>query len=119
MQDDKLVGKLVLPMKIGIVGGATKVLPKAQISLNLLGVSSASELGEVIVAVGLAQNLAAIRALVTEGIQKGHMAMQSRSLAITAGATAKEIPQVSSQLRKAERMNLAAAEEIIAQLRLG
>lgn len=119
VQEDKLVGKLVLPMKVGIVGGATKVLPKAQISLNLLGVSSASELGEVIVAVGLAQNLAAIRALVTEGIQKGHMAMQSRSLAITAGATAKEIPQVSSQLRKAERMNLAAAEEIIAQLRLG
>lgn len=119
IKDNKLVGKLVLPMKVGIVGGATKVLPKAQLSLKLLEVSSAAELGEVIVAVGLAQNLAAIRALVTDGIQKGHMAMQSRSLAITAGATTKEIPLVSRQLRKAERMNLATAEEIIKNLRLG
>lgn len=119
IKDDKLVGKLVLPMKVGIVGGATKVLPKAQLSLKLLEVSSAAELGEVIVAVGLAQNLAAIRALVTDGIQKGHMAMQSRSLAITAGATTKEVPLVSRQLRKAERMNLATAEEIIKNLRLG
>lgn len=119
IKENKLVGKLVLPMKVGIVGGATKVLPKAQLSLKLLEVSSAAELGEVIVAVGLAQNLAAIRALVTDGIQKGHMAMQSRSLAITAGATTKEIPLVSRQLRKAERMNLATAEEIIKNLRLG
>ena len=119
IKDNKLVGKLVLPMKVGIVGGATKVLPKAQLSLKLLEVSSAAELGEVIVAVGLAQNLAAIRALVTDGIQKGHMAMQSRSLAITAGATTKEVPLVSRQLRKAERMNLATAEEIIKNLRLG
>ncbi|WP_137664336.1 hydroxymethylglutaryl-CoA reductase, degradative [Enterococcus hulanensis] len=119
IKNDKLVGKLVLPMKVGIVGGATKVLPKAQLSLKLLEVSSAAELGEVIVAVGLAQNLAAIRALVTDGIQKGHMAMQSRSLAITAGATTKEVPLVSRQLRKAERMNLATAEEIIKNLRLG
>lgn len=119
IRDGKLVGKLILPMKLGIVGGATKVLPKAQLSLKLLDVASAAELGEVIVAVGLAQNLAAVRALVTEGIQKGHMAMQSRSLAITAGATTSEISQVSRTLRKAERMNLATAEEIIKNLRLG
>lgn len=113
IQENTLIGKLTLPMKVGIVGGATKVFPKAQLSLKLLEITSAEKLGEIIVAVGLAQNFAAIRALVTEGIQKGHMAMQSRSLAITAGATTSEIPQVSRQLRKAERMNLATAEEII------
>lgn len=117
IQGDRLIGKLTLPMKVGVVGGATKVLPKAQLSLKLLEVSSAAELGEMIVAVGLAQNLAAVRALVTDGIQKGHMAMQSRSLAITAGATEKEIAQVSSQLRRAKQMNLATAETIIKQLR--
>lgn len=119
IQENTLIGKLTLPMKVGIVGGATKVFPKAQLSLKLLEITSAEKLGEIIVAVGLAQNFAAIRALVTEGIQKGHMAMQSRSLAITAGATTSEIPQVSRQLRKAERMNLATAEEIIKKLRLG
>lgn len=117
IKEDKLVGKLTLPMKVGIVGGATKVLPKAQLSLKLLEVTSAAELGEMIVAVGLAQNLAAVRALVTDGIQKGHMAMQSRSLAITAGATENEIPQVSRLLRRSEQMNLATAETIIKQLR--
>lgn len=117
IKEEKLVGQLTLPMKVGIVGGATKVLPKAQLSLKLLEVSTAAELGEMIVAVGLAQNLAAIRALVTDGIQKGHMAMQSRSLAITAGATEKEIAQVSRQLRRADQMNLATAETIIKQLR--
>lgn len=119
IQADRLIGKLVVPMKVGIVGGATKVLPKAQLSLKLLEISTAAELGEIIVAVGLAQNLAAIKALVTDGIQKGHMAMQSRSLAITAGATTGEISQVSSQLRKAEQMNLATAEAIIKKIRLG
>ncbi|MDT2614176.1 hydroxymethylglutaryl-CoA reductase, degradative [Enterococcus dongliensis] len=119
IQNNQLIGTLVLPLKVGIVGGATKVLPKAQLSLKLLEVSSAAELGEIIVAVGLAQNLAAVKALVTEGIQKGHMAMQSRSLAITAGATISEIPQVAKRLRNAQRMNLATAEEIIKNIRLG
>lgn len=119
IKNDALVGKLILPMKVGIVGGATKVLPKAQISLKLLDVSDAAELGEIIVAVGLAQNFAAIRALVTDGIQKGHMAMQSRSLAITAGATSSEVPLVSRQLRKADRMNLATAEQLLKKIRQG
>ncbi|MGX7126297.1 hydroxymethylglutaryl-CoA reductase, degradative [Enterococcus viikkiensis] len=119
IQSDKLIGQLVIPMKVGIVGGATKVLPKAQIALNLLEVTNAAELGEIIVAVGLAQNLAAIRALVTDGIQKGHMAMQSRSLAISAGATENEIAEVAKQLRHSERMNLATAETIIQQIREG
>lgn len=119
IKNDALVGKLILPMKVGIVGGATKILPKAQISLKLLDVSDAAELGEIIVAVGLAQNFAAIRALVTDGIQKGHMAMQSRSLAITAGATSSEVPLVSRQLRKADQMNLATAEQLLKKIRQG
>ncbi|MFC4771874.1 hydroxymethylglutaryl-CoA reductase, degradative [Enterococcus hermanniensis] len=114
---ETLHGKLVVPMKVGIVGGATKVLPKAQTSLKLLAINSAAELSEVIVATGLAQNLAAVRALVTDGIQKGHMAMQSRSLAITAGARDEEIIRVSKELRNAKQMNLAEAEAIIKKIR--
>ncbi|MBO1308367.1 hydroxymethylglutaryl-CoA reductase, degradative [Enterococcus sp. 669A] len=117
IEDDQLVGRLVLPMAVGTVGGATKVLPKAQLSLKLLGVASAGELAEIITAVGLAQNFAAVRALVTDGIQKGHMALQSRSLAITAGAQENEIPQVVQLLKQAPQMNLAEAEKILIQLR--
>lgn len=117
IQGDKLIGKLTLPIKVGIVGGATKVLPKAKLSLKLLEIANAAELGEIIVAVGLAQNFAAVRALVTDGIQKGHMAMQSRSLAITAGANKQEIAQVSQLLRRSKQMNLATAETIIKKLR--
>ncbi|MGG5315615.1 hydroxymethylglutaryl-CoA reductase, degradative [Enterococcus sp. AZ072] len=117
IEDDQLIGRLVLPMAIGTVGGATKVLPKAQLNLKLLGADSAVTLSEIIAAVGLAQNFAALKALVSEGIQKGHMALQSRSLAITAGAQENEIPQVVQLLRQAPQMNLAAAEKILTQLR--
>lgn len=119
IEGTRLYGKLAIPMKVGIVGGATKVLPKAQTSLKLLDINSAAELSEIIVAVGLAQNLAAVRALVTDGIQKGHMAMQSRSLAITAGAKENEIAEVSKALRSAQQMNLAEAEAIIKNIRQG
>ncbi|GCF95940.1 hypothetical protein NRIC_38310 [Enterococcus florum] len=115
--DDTLIGRLRIPIAIGIVGGATKVLPKAQLSLKLLGVETAEELAEIIVAVGLAQNFAAVRALVTDGIQKGHMALQSRSLAITAGATEQEIPLVVKRLKRAKQMNLAEAADILRELR--
>lgn len=117
IEEEYLVGRMVLPMAIGTVGGATKVLPKAQLNLKLLGVESAAGLSEIITAVGLAQNFAALRALVTEGIQKGHMALQSRSLAITAGAQENEIAQVVQLLKQAPQMNLATAEQILTQLR--
>ncbi len=117
VEEDYLIGRIVLPMAIGTVGGATKVLPKAQLNLKLLGAESAAALSEIIAAVGLAQNFAALRALVTEGIQKGHMALQSRSLAITVGAQENEIPQVVQLLKQAPQMNLATAEKILTQLR--
>src|SRR5699024_4241374 len=89
-----LVGELELPIAVGTVGGATRVHPMAQLALKMLGTDSAGELAQIITAVGLAQNLGALRALVTEGIQKGHMALHSRSVAIAAGATGEMIDQI-------------------------
>ena len=82
-----LVGTIEMPMPVGLVGGATKTHPLARLALKILGVKSAQELGEVAVAVGLAQNLGALRALATEGIQRGHMALHARNIALVAGAT--------------------------------
>lgn len=115
--DDYLEGRLVLPLAIATVGGATRVLPKAQAALNILAVEDAKELATVVAAVGLAQNLAALRALVSEGIQKGHMALQSRSLAMTVGAVGSEIEVVSRKLQKETTMNQATAAKILATLR--
>ncbi|WP_159722237.1 hydroxymethylglutaryl-CoA reductase, degradative [Enterococcus sp. CSURQ0835] len=117
IQKDQLVGEMEIPLAIACVGGATKILPKAQLSLKLLAVTSAAELAEVIAAVGLAQNFAALKALVTEGIQKGHMSLQSRSLAMSAGATGAEIELISEQLKQAPQMNLTIAENLLYQLR--
>ncbi|BCA86059.1 hydroxymethylglutaryl-CoA reductase, degradative [Enterococcus saigonensis] len=115
--DDYLEGRLVLPLAIATAGGATKVLPKARAALSILAVQDAKELAAVVAAVGLAQNLAALRALVSEGIQKGHMALQSRSLAMTVGAVGSEIEAVSQKLQKETTMNQATAAKILASLR--
>lgn len=117
IEENTLKGQLIVPMNVGIVGGATKVLPKAALSLKLLAIDNAQELSEIIVAVGLAQNLAAVKALVTEGIQKGHMGLHSRTLAINAGAKDHEIAQVVQLLKQTKVKNLAQAEAIIAELR--
>lgn len=103
IKGDKLVGKLTVPLAVATVGGASNILPKAKASLAMLDIDSAKELAQVIAAVGLAQNLAALRALVTEGIQKGHMGLQARSLAISIGAIGEEIEQVAKKLREAEK----------------
>lgn len=116
LEEDGLRGEVVLPVALGTVGGATKVLPKAQVALAILGVSSAKELAEVVGAVGLAQNLAALRALVSEGIQKGHMSLQARSLAISVGAIGEEVQIVAERLKQG-MMNEANAREILEQLR--
>lgn len=94
-KDGNLVGKIELPIAIGIVGGATKVHPLAKLNLKILGVNSAKELACVLAAVGLVQNLAAIRAIVTEGIQRGHMELHARNLAIMAGAKPEEATKVA------------------------
>lgn len=96
--DGNLVGELEMPMAVGIVGGATNIHPGAQVALRILGVQHAHELAEIIVSVGLAQNLAAIRALATEGIQKGHMALHARQVAIAAGAVGEQIEQIARRM---------------------
>ena len=112
-----LVGTLEMPMAVGIVGGATKVHPTAQAAIKLMGVNTSGELAEVIVSVGLAQNLAALRALATEGIQRGHMSLHARQVAIAAGARGDEIEQLAEQLTKEKTVRIDRAEEILKQWR--
>jgi hydroxymethylglutaryl-CoA reductase len=107
-----LVGTLEMPMAVGIVGGATRVHPVAQIALKLMGVSTASELAEIIVSVGLAQNLAAIRALATEGIQRGHMNLHARQVAIAAGADGDNVTRLARQLVAENAVRIDRALEI-------
>ena len=115
--DGNLVGRLEMPLAVGTVGGATRSHPTAQVALKLLGVRSARELAEVMVSVGLAQNLAAIRALATEGIQKGHMALHARQVAIAAGAQGEEIELVARQMVAEGVVRLDRAEEILHAIR--
>ncbi len=112
-----LVGTIEMPMALGLVGGATKTHPSAQAALQILNVASAVELAEVTVAVGLAQNMAALRALATEGIQRGHMALHARNIAIGAGAAGVEIDVVARRLAADHDVRSARAEEILAELR--
>ncbi len=114
-KDGNLVGSLEMPMAVGIVGGATKVHPAAKVALKLLGVTTARDLAEIIVAVGLAQNLAAIRALATEGIQRGHMTLHARQVAIAAGASGEQIERVAEQLVAERGVRLDRAQEILAE----
>jgi hydroxymethylglutaryl-CoA reductase len=108
-----LVGTLEMPMAVGIIGGATKVHPAAKAALKLMGVKSASELAEIIVSVGLAQNLAALRALATEGIQRGHMSLHARQVAIAAGAAGELIKKVAEQMVEEGMVRIDRAEEIL------
>ena len=113
-----LVGTIEVPMTLATVGGGTKVLPIAKASLELMNVDSAQELGHVVAAVGLAQNFAACRALVSEGIQHGHMSLQYKSLAIVVGAQGEEIAQVAERLKTQDRANTAVAQQLLEELRL-
>ncbi len=108
-----LVGSLEMPMAVGIVGGATRVHPAARAALKLMDVSSASQLAEIIVSVGLAQNLAALRALATEGIQRGHMGLHARQVAIAAGAQGDQIERLAAQLVAEKIVRIDRAQEIL------
>jgi hydroxymethylglutaryl-CoA reductase len=108
-----LVGSLEMPMAVGIVGGATKVHPTARAALKLMDIDSARQLAEIIVSVGLAQNLAALRALATEGIQRGHMALHARQVAIAAGAQGEQIERLAAQLVREQTVRIDRAEEIL------
>ncbi len=111
--DGDLVGTLEVPMAVGIVGGSTGVNPLAKISLRTLGVKTARELGEVITSVGLAQNLAALRALATEGIQRGHMTLHSRNVAAAAGAKGEMIDRIAEQMVKERKIRIDRAKELL------
>lgn len=116
-RDGDLVGTLELPMAVGLVGGATRVHPTAQLAVRILGVESARELGEVIAAVGLAQNLAALRALATEGIQHGHMRLHARQVALAAGAKDAEVDQVVERMLAKGAVHIDRAQAILSELR--
>ena len=111
--DGNLAGTLELPLAVGIVGGATKVHPAARAALELMGVSTASELAEIVAAAGLAQNLAALRALATEGIQRGHMSLHARQVAIAAGAKGEQIARVANQLVAEGVVRIDRAQKIL------
>ncbi|WP_010138901.1 hydroxymethylglutaryl-CoA reductase, degradative [Oceanicola sp. S124] len=110
----KLVGTIELPMALGIVGGATRTHPAAQAALRMLKIESASELAQVTAAVGLAQNMAAIRALATEGIQRGHMTLHARNIAITAGASGPDVDRIARELVAAGDISVDKARSLLA-----
>ncbi len=116
-ENGALVGRLELPMALGIVGGATRSHPQARVALKILGVRSARELAEVTVAVGLAQNLAALRALVAEGIQRGHMALHARQLALAAGASGEEVDAVAAMLVESGEIREERARQLLEEIR--
>ena len=115
-KDGNLVGKLIIPLSVGIVGGVTKVHPIARICMKILGVESVQELACVMVAVGLVQNFSAMRALVTDGIQKGHMRLHARNIACSVGAKSEEIDDIVEQMVKENNISIRRAKEIYAKL---
>ena len=115
--DGNLVGTLELPLAVGIVGGATKTHPAARAALQLMNVRSAKALAEILVSVGLAQNLAALRALATKGIQRGHMALHARQVALAAGARDEEVEEVAARMTAQGIVRSDAAEAILKELR--
>jgi len=118
-RDGNLVGTIEFPAAVGLIGGATAVHPTAKANVKVLGVKSARELGEVLAAVGLAQNFAALRALATEGIQRGHMELHARNLAVSAGARPEEVDRVVERLVRDHQVRFDRAKAVIEELRSG
>jgi len=116
-KNGNLVGELELPMAVGIIGGAGNIHPKARLCKKILGVKTAKELAEVIVSLGLAQNFAAVFALSTVGIQKGHMSLHAKNIAVMAGAKGDEIDKIAEQMVKEGKIKLDRAEEILKEIR--
>ena len=111
--DGDLYGEITLPLAVGIVGGATKVHPTAKVVMKILNVQSAGELAQIMAAVGLAQNLAAIKALATTGIQHGHMRMHARQVALAAGAVDGQVQQIANQLVREQNIRINRAQELL------
>lgn len=117
--DGDLVGTIEIPAAVGLVGGATRVHPVAKAAVSTLGVKTADDLSRILAAVGLCQNFAALRALSTEGIQRGHMSLHARNVAVQAGATGDAIERVAARMAEEKSINLARASEIIREMTQG
>ena len=118
-RDGHLYGEMTVPLAVGTVGGVAKVHPTVQVTRAIAGIDSAGRLAAVVAAAGLAQNLAAIRALAAEGIQSGHMRLHARNVAVEAGAAADEVAAVATAIADAKSVNLEAAKAALASIRQG
>ncbi len=118
-KDGDLVGSIELPLAVGLIGGATAVHPVAKACLKILGVQSATELAEIMASVGLAQNLAALRALAVEGIQRGHMKLHARNIAVMAGASGDLIDKVAQAMIEERGVRMDRAKELLKKLKSG
>lgn len=116
-EDGDLVGAIEIPVAVGTIGGASQINPVSETCLKILGVESSQELGEVMAAVGLAQNLAALRALASEGIQKGHMRLHARNIAFLAGAKEDLVDEVAERMVEEGEISTDRAEIILKELR--
>ena len=116
-KNGNLVGELELPLAVGIIGGVGNIHPKAKLCKKILGITTAKELAEVIVSLGLAQNFAAVFALSTVGIQKGHMSLHAKNIAVMAGATGDQIEKVAKQLINENKIKLDRAKEILKEIK--
>jgi len=116
-ENGNLVGELELPMAIGIIGGAGNIHPKAKLCKKILGIKTAKDLADIVVSLGLAQNFAAVFALSTVGIQKGHMSLHAKNIAVMAGAQGDEIDKIANQMIKEGKIKLDRAEEILKEIR--
>jgi hydroxymethylglutaryl-CoA reductase len=114
--EGNLVGSIELPIAVGSVGGATRTNPVARVAMKILGVKTAQELAQIMASVGLAQNFAALRVLASEGIQRGHMRLHAKNIAVTAGATGGFIDKVSERMVKEGDVSVANAEKILKEL---
>jgi len=116
-KEGDLFGRIEIPVAVGIIGGATASNPVAKVCLKILGVKSARELGEVMACVGLANNFAAMRAIVAEGIQRGHMSLHARNIAIMAGATGELVDQIAERMVKEKRIRVDRAKELLKEIK--
>jgi len=116
-EDGDLVGSIELPMAVGLIGGAVRTHPIAKIAVKILGVKTANEFAEVLAAVGLAQNLGALRALTHEGIQRGHMSLHARNIAVAAGAAGELIDLVAEKMVQERKIRMDRAKELIDQIK--
>ncbi|MEG6521030.1 hydroxymethylglutaryl-CoA reductase, degradative [Desulfotomaculum sp. 1211_IL3151] len=112
-KDGDLAGSIEIPMAVGLVGGATKIHPTAQVAVKMLGVKTAAELGEVFAALGLMQNLAAVKVLATEGVQRGHMSLHARNVATVAGAKGEVLEKVVKRMIDEKNVRVEYAQELM------